>query len=56
MNKTENRAVIDRVAEMYERHPYPQVDEDIKAYASGEAWLLESPPTRVSIYIGLMMR
>jgi len=50
MNKTENRAVLDRVAEMYERHPYPPVDEDIKAYASGEAWLLESPNPNFHLY------
>ena len=50
MNKTENRAVIDRVAEMYERHPYPPVDEDIQAYASGEAWLLESPNPNFHLY------
>lgn len=50
MNKTEIRTVRDRVAEMYERHPYPPVDEDIKAYASGEAWLLESPNPNFHLY------
>lgn len=50
MNKTEIRTVRDRVAEMYERHPYPQVDEDIKAYASGEAWLMESPNPSFHLY------
>lgn len=50
MNKTENRAVLDRVAEMYERHPYPPVDEDIQAYARGEAWLLESPNPNFHLY------
>ena len=50
MNKTEIRTVRDRVAEMYERHPYPKVDEDFKAYASGEAWLLESPNPSFHLY------
>jgi len=50
MTKTENEAVLSRVAEMYERHPYPPVDEDIKAYATGAAWLLESPNPNFHLY------
>ncbi len=50
MSKTDKKAVLDRVAEMYERHPYPPVDEDIEAYARGEAWLLESPNPNFHLY------
>jgi len=50
MTKTENKTVLSRVAEMYERHPYPPVDEDINAYATGEAWLLESPNPNFHLY------
>lgn len=50
MKPSQATPVIDRVAEMYERHPYPPVDEDIEAYARGEAWLLESPNPSFHLY------
>ena len=39
-----------RVAQLYERHPYPPVDEDIEAYGRGDAWLLESPNPSFHLY------
>ena len=43
-------SVQERVSKMYERHPYPPVDEDIAAYVIGQAWLLESPNPSFHLY------
>lgn len=42
--------IRERVAAMYERHPYPPVDDDIEAYKRGDAWLLESPNPGFHLY------
>ncbi|MGJ3260579.1 MAG: class I SAM-dependent methyltransferase [Rhodospirillales bacterium] len=48
---TDNADVVRaRVAQMYERHPYPPVDDDIEAYKRGDAWLLESPNPGFHLY------
>ncbi|MBO6947464.1 MAG: class I SAM-dependent methyltransferase [Rhodospirillales bacterium] len=50
MDNETTESIRARVQEMYERHPYPPVDEDIAAYKSGEAWLLESPNPSFHLY------
>ncbi len=50
MDHPDSQSVINRVARMYEQHPYPPVDEDIDAYVRGEAWLLESPRQNFHLY------
>jgi SAM-dependent methyltransferase len=50
MPDEKQKNILGRVAEMYERHPYPPVDDDIEAYARGEAWLLESPNPNFHLY------
>lgn len=50
MGNETTESIRARVREMYERHPYPPVDEDIQAYKNGEAWLLESPNPSFHLY------
>ncbi|MEX0694967.1 MAG: class I SAM-dependent methyltransferase [Rhodospirillales bacterium] len=50
MTDEQQKQVLGRVAAMYERHPYPPVDDDIEAYVRGEAWLLESPNPGFHLY------
>lgn len=50
MTDEKQKQILGRVAAMYERHPYPPVDDDIEAYVRGEAWLLESPNPSFHLY------
>lgn len=50
MDSEKSDSIRARVQEMYERHPYPPVEEDIAAYQRGDAWLLESPNPSFHLY------